>query len=123
MAAEAHRKLQSLIGRDTVVRGGIEFDGALLVEGRVVGPVRSADGLLVLAQSGVIEGEVAVGVARIEGRVDGDVQAAQEAWIGPNGRVVGAVRGPRVWTAPGAQILGPVRTDQAALAPAPPASP
>lgn len=103
-------RLESLVGRDTVVRGDIAFAGALIVEGRVVGPVHGRDpsDLLIVGVHGVVDGLVEVGVARIDGRVDGTVHAAREVIVGGRGHVTGAVRAPRVLRAPGGRIDGQV---------------
>lgn len=103
-------RLESLVGRDTLVRGDIAFAGALIVEGRVAGSVRGQEpaDLLIVAAHGVVEGPVEVGTARIDGRVDGPVHAAREVLVGARGHVTGAVRAPRVLRAPGGRIDGPV---------------
>ncbi|MCC7257753.1 MAG: polymer-forming cytoskeletal protein [Gammaproteobacteria bacterium] len=70
-------KLQSLVAGNVTVRGDIEFDGGLRVDGRVEGNVVSADGarsLLVLSDKGTIAGRVKVHDAVINGRVEGDLE-------------------------------------------------
>lgn len=116
-----HGRLECLIGRDTVVRGDIAFAGAVIIEGRVVGSVHGRDStdLLIVAVHGAVEGPVEVGVARIDGRVDGTVHAAREVLVGARGHVTGAVRAPRVLRAPGGRIDGQVLQSDAADRPGP----
>lgn len=107
---ELPERLESLVGRDTLVRGDIAFSGALIIEGRVVGSVcgQAPTDLLIVAVHGVVEGPVEVGIARIDGRVDGSVHASREVLVGAGGHVTGAVHAPRVLRAPGGRIDGPV---------------
>lgn len=103
-------RVETLIGRDTTVRGDIEFRGALVIEGRVTGTVSGVDrdDRLVLARDGVIEGSVELGGARIEGRVDGDVTATAKVEIGPHGVVGGTVRAAHARVHPGGVVAGAI---------------
>ena len=106
----ARATLTGLIGRDMHLHGAAEFEGALLVEGRVTGEIRSrgSAGRLVVDRHGVVHGPVHVGEADIAGRVEGDVYAAVAVRVRRDGHVIGQVHAPSVRCEPGARVDGEV---------------
>ena len=101
--------VDTLIGAHVTVRGDIEFSGGLYVEGRVIGKVSAAEGepaVLMLAESGSIEGEVRAPVVLLNGRLDGDVHAAERVELAANARVQGNVHYRVVEMNAGAQLTG-----------------
>ncbi len=94
-----HKKFRStcittLIGRDTEVQGDVIFQGGLHVEGRILGNVQASDdgnALLILAEGGVIEGEVRVAHAIVNGLVRGDVRVSGQLDLEASARVEGHV--------------------------------
>lgn len=101
--------IDTLIGPDVVIRGDLEFSGGLYVEGRIVGRVSAADGRpasLVLAEQGVIEGEVHAPVVIINGTLAGDVYASERVELAQKARVEGNVHYSVVEMSAGAQLTG-----------------
>jgi cytoskeletal protein CcmA (bactofilin family) len=101
--------IDTLIGPDVVVRGDLEFSGGLYVEGRIVGKVIAADGKpasLLLAEQGVIEGEVHAPVVVINGTLTGDVHAGERVELAQKARVEGNVHYSVVEMSAGAQLTG-----------------
>ena len=101
--------IDTLIGPDVVIRGDLEFSGGLYVEGRIVGKVTASDGRpasLLLAEQGVIEGEVHAPVVIINGTLSGDVHAAERVELAQKARVEGNVHYTVVEMSAGAQLTG-----------------
>ncbi len=89
-------EIASLVGTTTTVTGNIEFSGGLRIDGTVKGSVRCVDGekggMLVISESGHVEGEVRAGHLVVAGRISGPVTAAQLIELQPKARVQGDVR-------------------------------
>ena len=101
--------VDTLIGAHVTIRGDVEFSGGLYVEGRVVGKVSAVEGesaVLMLAETGSIEGEVRAPVVLLDGRLDGDVHAAERVELAANARVQGNVHYRVVEMNAGAQLTG-----------------
>jgi cytoskeletal protein CcmA (bactofilin family) len=92
--AAPQKRLDSLIGAGTIVRGDLLFTGGLRVDGRVEGNVSTADGqagTLVISEHAHIDGEVRVSHVVINGTVTGPVHAAEYLELQPKARIVGDV--------------------------------
>jgi len=101
--------IDTLVGPDVVIRGDLEFSGGLYVEGRIVGKVIAAEGKaasLVLAEQGVIEGEVHAPVVIVNGTLTGDVHAGERVELAQKARVEGNVHYTVVEMSAGAQLTG-----------------
>ena len=101
--------VDTLIGPQVTIRGDIEFSGGLYVEGRIVGRVTAAEGtqaVLMLTEHGCIEGEVRAPVVMIDGRLEGDVHAAERIELAAKARVQGNVHYRMVEMHAGAQLTG-----------------
>jgi len=89
-------EIASLIGVTTSVTGNIEFSGGLRIDGTVKGSVHCVDGekggMLVVSESGHIEGEVRAGHLVVAGRIEGPVCAANLIELQPKARIAGDVR-------------------------------
>lgn len=87
-------RIETLVGPQTEVHGDIRFSGGLHVDGTVKGNVvADADGeaVLTVSQAGCIEGEVRVPTVVLDGRVNGDVHAAERVELAAHARVTGNV--------------------------------
>ena len=93
------------IGRSTVIKGKLEGDENLVVEGRIEGSI-SLSKILTIETSGVIHAEINVQEAIIRGVLVGNVQAAELVHITEEGRVVGDIKAPRVILVDGASFRG-----------------
>lgn len=88
-------QIGSLIGAGTTVRGDMTFTGGLRIDGTVLGSVRCADadkgGMLVISETGAVEGEVRAGHMVVAGRITGPVTASELLELQPKARVHGDV--------------------------------
>ena len=86
--------IDTLIGKDAHVQGGIKFTGVLKVDGHVQGDVISTDdsATLILDEQGLIEGEVRVPhKIMINGTVKGDIYAQGKIYLHNQAKVIGDV--------------------------------
>ncbi len=94
--ATAPKEIGSLIGTGTTVIGDLVFSGGLRIDGQVKGAVRCVDGekggMLVISETGVVEGEVRAAHLVVAGRIIGPVCASELVELQPKARVTGDLR-------------------------------
>ena len=103
------REIRTLVGAGTRVNGDVIFFDGLHVDGAVHGNVSIAEGAtgsLSVSQEGVIEGNVNVSEAVVDGTVKGNVEASERVELGPTARVVGNVVYELIEMASGAEVNG-----------------
>ena len=92
--APPQKRLDSLIGAGTVVRGDIEFTGGLRIDGHVHGNVTTANGeagTLVVSEHARVDGEVTVSHIVVNGTVHGPLTANDYIELQAKARVIGDV--------------------------------
>lgn len=102
-------KIVTVIGQDTALAGDLTFRGGIHVDGSVRGNVSSpndAYGVLVLSETGVIEGDIRVVDVVLNGRVVGDVHVSGRAELAPHARITGTVHYHLLEMAKGAEVNG-----------------
>jgi cytoskeletal protein CcmA (bactofilin family) len=107
--ALAAGQVDTLVGPQATLHGDLHFSGGLVVEGRVVGRVLAEEGqpaMLTLAEQGSIEGEVRAPVVVVNGRLTGDVHAAERVTLAPKARVEGDIHYQVVEISAGAVLDG-----------------
>ena len=119
--AAPQKRIDSLIGAGTVVRGDVLFCGGLRIDGHVEGNVTTADGqagTLVVSEEARVDGEVRVSHVVINGTVNGPVRADDYLELQAKARVVGDVSYRRLEMQTGALVQGrldPVEPPAAAV--------
>ena len=101
--------IDTLIGKGVHVEGDIAFLGGMHLDGAIAGNVRSdlAPGsTLSVSESGSIDGSVEVPNVILQGRVRGDIHAAERVVLGATARVEGDVYYGVIEMTLGAQIMG-----------------
>jgi cytoskeletal protein CcmA (bactofilin family) len=110
--------LLTVIGRGVRVRGRIQGEGDLAVEGYVEGEI-SVTGELIVEAAGLLGGNSNARVIVVRGAVRGDLTAEEVVRLEEGARVVGDLRAPRIAIAKGALVRGLVQTGAADAAPRP----
>jgi len=121
---------QNYLAETILVRGEIEGQADLTVEGRIDGPINLGTHNLTIGRTGQVNGNIQARNVTILGGVVGDVEATEKVEITDSGRLVGAIRAQRIAVLDGAHFKGSVemasagqanvrRQDLASLAPAP----
>jgi cytoskeletal protein CcmA (bactofilin family) len=97
-----------MIGSKVKVNGDIVSAEDLLVEGEVSGTITLTDNELVVGTSGRVQANVSAKTVRIEGEVNGDVEASERVVICASGEVQGNVSSPRVMLEDGGRFKGSI---------------
>lgn len=107
--AEADTGSRLIVGPDIKLKGAEISDcGTLVVEGRVEAVLDSQ--ALQIAQPGAFSGRVAVDVAEIHGRFEGDLLARKKLVVHATGQVSGKIRYGKVVVEEGGDLSGDVRS-------------
>ena len=96
----------SIISKEIVINGDVVGEGALEIEGKVEGNVRCLS--LVLAESGVVKGDVIAEKVEIHGEVVGELKA-RSIVCGKTARVIGNITHKRIQIEDGAHVDGNCR--------------
>jgi cytoskeletal protein CcmA (bactofilin family) len=101
--------VSGFVGAGTVVSGDAEFKGMLRIDGRFTGRVRSEKGSLIVSAGGVVEANIEVASAKINGTVNGDINASGRIEFGRSARVRGNIQTPALIIEEGAVFEGNCR--------------
>lgn len=103
------RTVSGVIGPRMVIKGDIEFEGELLVQGRVQGNITStpdAKGTLVIEEKAEVQGNVSVPVVKVGGLLRGEVASTELLHITTSGSVEGPVRYNNLQLESGSSVSG-----------------
>jgi len=102
-----NQHIDTLIGEHSRFNGELSFEGAVRIDGKFEGNIRSTnDGTLIVSESAEITGEVDVPNLLLHGTVRGNVRATKSLKIGPTGRLNGDVEYNLVTLSEGAAVNG-----------------
>lgn len=102
-------KIDTLIGQNSEVHGDVVFSGGLHVDGVIKGNVSAeadSSSVLSVSERGMIEGEVRVPNIVLNGKVRGDVHAAEHVELAEMARVTGNVYYKLIEMMRGAEVNG-----------------
>ncbi len=102
-------KITTVIGADTQIEGDLVFSGSVHVDGKIHGNViaeKDEKSTLILSERGLVEGDVRVPHAFLNGRVVGDVRASQRVELDASARVTGTLYYRLLEMAMGAEVNG-----------------
>lgn len=100
----------SVLGRGTRVRGRIQSDGDLRVEGGIEGDV-SVNGEVVIEEGAEVRGNVDGAVVTIGGALTGDASSRTGIVVRASAKVAGNLGGPEVSIEEGAEFSGRIEAD------------
>jgi len=95
----------NMIGEGTVFEGTLSADSDIRISGRVVGKL-DIKGKVIVAQEGVIEGEVIAMNLDVGGRIHGDVHVEERVVLKSSARVEGNIKSSRLVVEEGAVFNG-----------------
>jgi cytoskeletal protein CcmA (bactofilin family) len=105
--------VSGFVGGGTLVSGDAEFKGMLRIDGRFTGRVRSEKGSLIVSAGGVVDAQIEVATAKINGTVNGDIIATERVEFGRSARVRGDIQTPALVIEDGAVFEGNCRMRKA----------
>lgn len=97
----------TVVGQTILVKGNLEGDEDLTVQGRIEGSINLSRTLIV-EPNGVVKADVTVSNAVISGVMVGNLTASDSVEIAETGRMVGDIKAPRVIIVEGALFKGNV---------------
>ena len=100
--------LRSSLGADTSVTGRLSFTAPTRLDGRLRGEVLASD-LLVIGETGIVDGTVRGNNVVVLGSVDGEVFATERLEIGASGRLKGAIETRELVVQEGGKLDGSCR--------------
>ncbi|MBI1951457.1 MAG: polymer-forming cytoskeletal protein [Acidobacteria bacterium] len=110
------------IGPSIMIKGELQGDEDLTIDGRVEGKIELRDHNLTIGPNGKIKADLHANTIVIAGDVQGNAHAKERVEIAPTGRLTGDIASPRITIADGAHFKGSVdmeRADAARKAAAP----
>ena len=99
-------RLSGFVGHGTTLTGETNFQMMLRVDGHLTGSVASDGGTLIVGTNGVVDANVSVASAMINGTVNGDIVATERLQLGRTAKVVGNIETPRLVLEDGAILEG-----------------
>ncbi|HEU4594656.1 MAG TPA: polymer-forming cytoskeletal protein [Pyrinomonadaceae bacterium] len=102
------------VGKNADLTGEANFKGMLRIDGRFSGTINSEDGTLIVSAGGIVEANVEVATARINGTVNGDIKATRRVEFGRSAQVRGDIQTPSLVIEDGAIFEGSCRMSTAA---------
>lgn len=83
-------QVRAMLDKDSEVNGKLSFSGPTRIDGTLRGEVRASD-MLVIGESGLVDGTVQATSLIVLGRVEGTVLGADRIEIGPRGVLRGLI--------------------------------
>lgn len=104
----SHATLRSSLGADTSVSGRLSFTAPTRLDGRLRGEVHASE-LLVIGETGIVDGTVRGSNVVLLGSIDGEVFATERLEIGASGRLKGSIETRELIVQEGGQLDGSCR--------------
>lgn len=103
------KRIDSLVGKNTIIKGDLDFTGGLLVDGKVIGNITAAEdenATITISENGFVQGEIQIPNIIINGVVEGNVYANNNVELAKKARVFGNVYYNLFEMAMGAEVNG-----------------
>lgn len=104
--------VSGFVGGGTTLKGDANFKGMLRVDGHLSGRITSDKGTLIVSSGGQVDANIEVGIARINGTVNGDIIATERIELGRTAKINGNVQTPALIIEQGAIFDGSCRMSQ-----------
>jgi cytoskeletal protein CcmA (bactofilin family) len=101
------------IGPSIMIKGELQGDEDLTIDGRVEGKIELRDHNLTIGPNGKIKADLYANIIVIAGDVQGNAHAKERVEIAPTGRLSGDIAAPRITIADGAHFKGSVDMERA----------
>jgi cytoskeletal protein CcmA (bactofilin family) len=109
VASEPQRRGErATIGPSIFIKGDLTGDEDLVIEGRVEGKVDLKQNNVTIGRNGRVKADVFGRVVTVEGEVDGNVVAHEQALLRQSGAIRGNITAPRVVLEEGSRFRGSI---------------
>lgn len=101
-------KAATLLSQQTVIKGDINFNGVLHLEGKINGSLKGAenDDTLTISETGKVEGKIEVGNIVISGTVNGDIVSSGKIEVASSANIEGNIYYRNIEMEAGSKING-----------------
>lgn len=92
---QSSHPVSGVIGPRMIITGDIEFEGELMIQGKVTGNIRSVNegkGILRIEEKAEVTGDVDVFVLKVSGTLKGTVSAKELLHLQPTGMIIGPIK-------------------------------
>ncbi len=103
----ARDEINAFLGVGTNYQGKLHFQGAVRIDGSFHGEIVS-DGVLVVGQEAVVEGQIKVGQLVLSGNIQGEIEAKSKVVLHKTANLQGNVRTPSLVVKEGAILEGDI---------------
>ncbi len=111
----ALRREGASIGPKTQIKGDLQSDEDLTIEGRFSGTLILRNNQLAIGTQGRVTGTAYANIIVVDGNIEGDLYAVERISIRKGARVQGSILSPRVSLEDGATLRGSVEMDPEAI--------
>ncbi len=102
---QRHGKLNTIIGKGTVVTGDMQIQNSLRVDGTIRGKINVTDTVLI-GKEGKVDGEILAKDVMIGGKIKGNVQASGKVLLETNAQITGDIKATQLVVDEGATFDG-----------------
>lgn len=108
ISTSSKSQLDTMLGKNTTIKGDIEFNGALILDGSIYGCVKGSenDDVLTISETGVVEGKIEVANIIVNGIVKGDIIASGKIEVASKANIEGNVYYHNIEMETGSKING-----------------
>lgn len=99
---------RATIGPSIIIKGDLSGDEDLIIEGRVEGKVDLKQHNVTIGSNGRVKADIIGKIVTIEGEVDGNVYAQEQAILRKAGAIRGNISAPRVMLEDGSRFKGSI---------------
>ena len=83
--------IETMIGKNTIIKGEISGTGNLRVDGTVEGGI-SSEGCVVIGEAGTVNGDIRANTLNVSGQVNGNADISDNLSIAASGQLIGDVK-------------------------------
>ena len=102
------KTIKAFLSKDTEFEGILTFNGTVRLDGHFKGKITSAEGNLIVGESGIIDADIHVSQIVISGEIRGNIIADHKVDIQPPGKIFGNIQTPVLSLQEGAILEGDV---------------
>ncbi|VAW32995.1 hypothetical protein MNBD_GAMMA01-2065 [hydrothermal vent metagenome] len=108
IATNSSSKEDTLLGKNTKIKGDVNFNGTLHLDGSISGSLLGSqnDDVLIISETGLIEGKIEVANIIINGTIKGDIIASGKIEVASKANIEGNVYYQNIEMEAGSKING-----------------
>ncbi|MBL4772363.1 MAG: polymer-forming cytoskeletal protein [Alcanivoracaceae bacterium] len=108
IASNSPSKLDTLLGKNSHIKGDISFNGVLHLDGKINGSLIGSqnDDILTISETGLVEGKIEVANIIVNGTVKGDIIASGKIEVASKANIEGNVYYRNIEMEAGSKING-----------------